>query len=141
MPLAAATWAMPLPMTPAPITPSVLIDIDITPIRIMSSAETITSRSEACMIRSDRPRRLIYINVHGCVLQPNFAISRQTGREQNEGCKVIYSTNCEADHNQKASPIIVHTLTSMPTTINAFWAKSSIARKAKTLIHSSLGLL
>jgi len=41
-----------------------------------------------------------------------FATSRETGREHNESCKVIYSTNCEGDRNPKASPIIVHSLTS-----------------------------
>src|SRR6516164_11213591 len=33
MPFVAATWAIPLPMTPAPITPTVLTDIDGPPMR------------------------------------------------------------------------------------------------------------
>ena len=67
------------------------------------------------------------------------ATSRQNGREHNESCKVIGSSKCEGDYNGKASPITVHGLTSDAEHNHAFCANSSIAHKAKTLIHSPLG--
>ena len=81
MPFVAATWAIPLPMAPAPITPIVLTDIERALLSVMCLAGAAWRK----------PNSLADVTA-------NVRLSRQYGRECNEGGDVIDRTCCQGDH-------------------------------------------
>ena len=56
--------------------------------------------------------------------------------ERNEGGDVIDRSSCQGDQKRNFSQITVHSVPSEPGAINPMAAKTSIAPKLKTLIHS-----